>query len=520
MCDFFRVLIVDDEQLIRELLKKTVDWQRCGFSVVGEAADGVEGLAAMRQYRPDLAVVDINMPHMNGCRLCEKIKEEYPACRMVVLSGFNEFEYVRNALKVGARDYLLKPIVPADFEKLLCRMRDEIAEEREKSSQDVLHDRFYQVSRLNFFMKLVSQPLNEGDRAEMRYFGVDLSDRVTPAVLKLHVPAELEHDSKARAAWEYGVYNIASEMLDGAFSCYAFPMHGTVGILLDGGDAETRQAFVKRLMEISHTVAYYFEYPLTVLIGPQTETLAQLPDCYCKALEQPQAYHTGGTETVDDGHVIPLTPFYSKLTDIKTYLLGGAGEQALQTLNALLDGMAEVFLCKADVLRICEELLLTLNECLLQFDMELWQEDETVKALTDLPDFAALRQSVETLVRESLRQIEGGKRTKTTVVVKTAIGEIGARFGDPMLCLDEISERCEVHPVYLCKVFKRHTGYSVMEYLAKTRMEAAYERLLHGGESVQEVALSVGYNDVYYFSKCFKKRYGITPSAMRGKERK
>lgn len=152
----FKAVIIDDELLIRELLRKTVDWEQHGFEVIGEAADGVEGLELIGRVRPDIAVVDMNMPRMDGCTLCRNISELHPDCKIIVLSGYNEFDYVRSALLAGARDYLLKPIEPTRVEQVLDRLRNELEEKSQQHEQDERNDKFYKISRENFLKGLVS----------------------------------------------------------------------------------------------------------------------------------------------------------------------------------------------------------------------------------------------------------------------------------------------------------------------------------------------------------------------------
>ena len=518
----FKAVIIDDELLIRELLRKTVDWEQHGFEVIGEAADGVEGLELIGRVRPDIAVVDMNMPRMDGCTLCRNISELHPDCKIIVLSGYNEFDYVRSALLAGARDYLLKPIEPKRVEQVLDRLRNELEEKSQQHEQDERNDKFYKISRENFLKGLVSSPLEAKDRELLSYFDIRLSEQVLPIIVRIPCSSDLQKDDRTREAWQYGIFNIAEEMLEPAEGCYLVRINDTITILLDGACSEAeKQLLFSRLQKLVQVVAYYMQSRLTVLVGQQTDTLEQLHDHYLQALSDTKDYYSGeycAAPAAQGKNRQSLTNYLSRLTDLRTYLLSNSDEQAVQTIENILDEMAAVWMDKPDVIRICKEIILVFNECLFQFDMQGWDEAEAEKTLKSAHDFTILRGYMRDITRQTLQKLGSGRQTKTANVVSRALQVIEHRYPESELCLSDIAEACNVHPVYLCRVFKKHTGYPVMEYLTHVRLEAAYKALESGELGVHATAEAVGYNDVYYFSKCFKKHFGISPSVIKQKK--
>lgn len=134
----YKLMLVDDESEIREGLREVIDFESLGFEVVGEAANGVAGLQMAESLTPDLIITDIRMPLMNGLHMCQKIRDLLPTAQFILLSGYDEFEYARQAIEVKALGYLLKPISSKEFVEMLKEARrrlDEAAQERANIQQ-------------------------------------------------------------------------------------------------------------------------------------------------------------------------------------------------------------------------------------------------------------------------------------------------------------------------------------------------------------------------------------------------
>ena len=117
-----KVVIVEDEDIIRRGLVKTIDWQEMGAEIVGEAADGKEGLEVVRTVKPDLVMTDVKMPRLDGLEMAAQLRQEYPELKLVFLTSYAEFDYAQQAVRLGAEDYLLKPVDEEQIRKLMARL--------------------------------------------------------------------------------------------------------------------------------------------------------------------------------------------------------------------------------------------------------------------------------------------------------------------------------------------------------------------------------------------------------------
>ena len=131
--NLYSVLLVDDEEEVYSVIMKKLDWEAMGFRIAGYARNGVEALEMAEEIQPDVVMTDIKMPYMDGLTLSKKLKELYQKIKIIIFSGFDEFEYAKEAIKIGISDYLLKPVSSAGLIDALKKAADEIREEREKS---------------------------------------------------------------------------------------------------------------------------------------------------------------------------------------------------------------------------------------------------------------------------------------------------------------------------------------------------------------------------------------------------
>lgn len=174
----YRVAIVEDSDWIRKGLEFTVPWQDFGFIVIGSAANGVEGLKLIRRLAPDLAIVDIKMPQMDGLSMIERLREGGGACpEFIVISGYNDFDFTRKAILLGARDYLLKPIDDKDLHDVLKRMAETLSSSKAQGRLEaIFREQAFDPAFVAFFHRLMDESVRKDDlvgyaikRVEERY---------------------------------------------------------------------------------------------------------------------------------------------------------------------------------------------------------------------------------------------------------------------------------------------------------------------------------------------------------------
>ena len=125
----YTLLLVDDEEEVVQIIIKKMDWEALGFTVVGYASNGVKALEMVEEYQPDVVMTDIKMPYMDGIELTKRIKERYPETKILVFTGFDEFEYAREAVHIGVEEYILKPINAMELSEVFTQLRKKLEQE-------------------------------------------------------------------------------------------------------------------------------------------------------------------------------------------------------------------------------------------------------------------------------------------------------------------------------------------------------------------------------------------------------
>ena len=155
----YKVLLVDDEEEVRNAIEQRINWEELGFEVIGKAQNGVKAMEIAEKLQPDVVITDIKMPYMNGLELARNLKEENPGVRILILTGFDEFEYAKEAVHLEIEEYILKPINANELSECLKRLKNVLDKEREEKLNVRKLEQYYTdslpVLQTNFFCSLV-----------------------------------------------------------------------------------------------------------------------------------------------------------------------------------------------------------------------------------------------------------------------------------------------------------------------------------------------------------------------------
>lgn len=359
----YRVMIVDDEPLFRDFLRLKMDWESHGFQVCCEARNGQEALQEAERHKPHLALVDINMPFMDGIELAQRLKVRFERIAIVFISGHNEFEYLQKAVRTGVKDYLLKPFDAEEMSAMLTRLAPDLP-------------------------KLPSSE-KRGEASES--MGATASVRAVPPDL---------------------------------------------GSLRDS--------------------------VVLGLIMKDSECLEEVR----RAVRQLRMYEWGD-----------------------------------EYADATLMGIVSLALTFA-------------SERGIGYD-QLWDNGDAVSPydhLRGLGSWEAAEEWLASLYHRLIRLMEQIRPTKAANLFAAAIHYIQEHYTDPDLSAEQVSSGVFVDPSYLRRVFRKESGFSIVDHITHIRMKKAKEHMLEGNRKLYEIAESVGYSDPNYFSKSFKKCFGMTPT--------
>ncbi|WP_276358117.1 response regulator [Cohnella caldifontis] len=525
------LLIVDDEYYFRQALKVSLPWEELGYRIEGEAKNGEEALDLMSEKAPDVVLVDINMPIMDGMEFIQQAKRREPETKFIVLTGHSEFAYARQAMQLGVFNYVLKPINEEELRSSLLEVKRLIQKERNvrlelerlkmqaKEYMPVLKDRL-----LNGWLQDTGLTESAFAKERLEYLGIDLSSSYyTVVVIDIDSLDDLvsEEDKQIR---KLAVRGIAQEYVHHAYP-YAGCQDQEDRFVMIIGSADGAYANLEPLCEaIRQSVQRHLGCTVTVGVGNGYPGLERISVSYREALfALKHRFVMGGNQVIvhsaiaEAGMKISLFSVEKRSALLMCMRIGNAAEteewlasffRDARNKNASLDML---LVAGIEIVSTC-----------LEFLAEASQSFEDVSQEQAVPDMLQLMQKmntmgelenwVRTLILTVMSHVHGRKQNRAAKIVEEVKAYIRRHYGNEELRIEAIAKSVHMNYNHLCFVFKKETSVTINDYLTEYRIAKAKELFDQGAKVVQDVANRVGYADANYFGKCFKKHTGITPS--------
>ncbi len=520
-----KVFLVEDESVVREALRDNIPWQQYGYRFVGEAGDGEMALPLIRKTVPDVLITDIKMPFMDGLALSHIVKSEYPDMKIIIISGYDDFDYARQAISEGVDEYLLKPITRRSLQKALAEIREKIEAEQEQKNyvrkfqsemqqyeQYALHSFFEKV----FEGRLSAQELYE----EAGRQGLNINASGYDLIL-FGVQADESRDELLRYFLRFP-------------ECLVFRWNmNTHGVLLMGDiqvlpeRAREHVAYIEKVCEQSGDEEWY------VAAGTPVERFSQLSECYrivnhiyaYRYLTQGQHILTGDllTDAVQNAEGDRFGGLDADKVDpeiIRGFLSNGQSTEIHEFVNGYLQRLGD-----AVSSRLFRDYLL-LN---IQFTAQSYvgglgfSQEEFLQAVGAdrihevVTDPETMEQYVCTVLTEALRLRDEKQQTQGKKVLQTALNYIDENYMNATLNLNEVAKAGGMSPNYFSGLFSQEMKQTFVEYVTDKRMEQAKRLLRETEQSSAQIAAAVGYKDAHYFSFVFKKTVGMSPREWRAR---
>lgn len=532
-----KVFLVEDEFVVREGIKRNIDWQANGYEFCGEAGDGELAYPMIQKLKPDIVITDIRMPFMDGLELSRLIKKEFPWMEIIILTGFEEFEYAKEAISLGVAKYLLKPISGAELLKEIADIAEKIAE---KKKEQEIREKYAAEMEENLLkeQKELFQYLVTGSKSMAEL--LELAERLKLDLSALWYNIVLvKVQSTNHAPEEYSKRMIVIDQklkyLTDVPHVISFDRNLEGKALLFKADSEEElEALQKKFLSgLEGELAGNDRYRYFGGIGKPVNRLRELPLSFESASHAfAQRYLIKencilDSRMLDQGNVVEKEEFDIHDIDpkelqnerVREFLKLGNKEEVIyfvdeffkrQGANAFNSTIfrqyivMDVYFCVASFL---EELQVGREE-ISSFDVNselLQSKEQAVEYVTRI-----IEKAVE------LREKNSSNRYGTVVdQVKKYIEE---HYEEEELSLNLLASYVNFSPNHLSMIFSQQTGQTFIKYLTDYRMNKAKELLRGTSMRSSEISLEVGYKDPHYFSYLFKKTQGMTPTQYRGKK--
>lgn len=540
-----KIFLAEDEVVVRETIKRMIPWEELGFELVGEAADGEMALPLLLRQQPDLLITDIKMPFMDGLTLARLAKKEIPGLKVVILSGYDDFNYAKQAIGIGVEDYLLKPITKNALIERLSEIRSRYEHEKTQKEYYEKFQREMQAYEKNssrdFFEALVDGSMDMMEvykRAEK--LGLDIvAEAYNVLIFTMNCDEDFSGQRDEYSSWEAESLELLENFFAGHSSAMLFRSNiFSYGVLLKGQREtieENTRACVDEIRKILSRQDGRREWFLAV--GQSVERLSQIQKSYhtaSRAFSQRYLYdenilyydemetmeHPGGqAETEDNAYLQKVDVNALNPAILQKFLSNGLQEEAE---NFVKDYFYAIGQEPMESLVFRNYVILNVRFSVISFIKGLGCDTNEMESADTEEVLAESGKNMESAIAYAKKMIsqaieirDQNSGNKNRSILKTAVDFIDSHYMEEDISLNTVANVANVSANHFSALFSQNMGQTFIEYLTTLRMNKAKELLRCTGMRSSEIAGEIGYKDAHYFSYLFKKTQGMTPSDYR-----
>lgn len=533
------ILIVDDETIFRRGLRKMIDTASDGWQIAGEAKDGYEALELVEQLKPDVVLTDIRMPRMDGIQLQQIVKERFPHIFVVVLSGYDEFTYLQQSLRHGARDYLMKPVEREELLETLRKLQGELAKSAAAPVLLAAEPSDVRMIRQHVSEHLVAGLLkgdvHESELALLGRIGLSFDAPCFACmVVKLDKDAlDRERYGKADPSlFQLYIQQVVQELLDQRAKGFSFVFSDTEVAALVNLDCGPQAG--NPLLELAESIRRrtisLSSLTVTIGLGSAVEGIRSIPRSFQEAkIALLHRLIVGGdrvisyAQTRESSLELASNVREWSWSSLETTVLEGRAEQAGRLAGEMIAELCAQARSPETIHQQICKLLLHYYEEAEKLDLtKAWLGERTIQAV--LLDVCAITSRAELVdsCRSQLGRlaecIASSRHVPENDPIEKAIRYVNQHYRE-QLTLTEVAEHVFLNPAYFSTLFKQRTGKSLVEYWTDLRVNEAKKRLAASGEKVTVIAESTGFGNVRHFNRVFKSATGATPNDYREQAR-
>mgnify|MGYP000971462551 FL=1 len=540
-----KIFLAEDEVIVRETIKRMIPWEELGFELVGEAADGEMALPLLIRQKPDLLITDIKMPFMDGLTLAKLAKKELPELKIVILSGYDDFNYAKQAISIGVEEYLLKPITKNALIERLSEIRSRYEHEKTQKEYYEKFQREMQVyeknSNRDFFEALVCGSMDMMEvykKAEK--LGLDIvAEAYNILIFTMNSEEDFSGQKEGYSEWEAESLEMLEDFFSDNTSAMLFRCNiFSYGVLIKGQketiDENTRSCIdeIKKILDRKEQKRQWF-----VAVGESVERLSQLQKSYhsaSRAFSQRYLYgenilyydemelmehRSGQADTNDNAYLKNVDVNALNPAILQKFLSNGIQEEIE---NFVKDYFYAIGQEPMESLVFRNYVILNVRFSVLSFLKSLGCDTEEMEPENTEEILAESGKNIESAITYAKKMIsqaitirDQNSGNKNRSILKTAVDFIDEHYMDEDISLNTAANVANVSSNHFSALFSQNMGQTFIEYLTTLRMNKAKELLRCTGMRSSEIAGEVGYKDAHYFSYLFKKTQGMTPSEYR-----
>lgn len=522
----YKVVVVDDKKDVIEGIICMGNWESMSCVISGKAYNGEEALRIIKEIKPQIVITDIRMPKMDGIELTRQIKIFDESIKVIILSGYDEFSYAQQAVKLGAEEYLLKPAEIHMISEAVSRCAEKLEKEKSDMESKILRkQRLIQslpLLRDEFFQSLINQDIGLNDsliQKKMEFLKLSL-DYKKVMILAIDIDNICELRNKGGheeiELYKFGVKNIIEDVLVDYGQGAIFTVDNKIALVIDVDKVANVRDNYNRIKKLGHkicdAVKEYLNITVTIAVNKSMVHIKNIGNVY-RELEKNLSYklYLGDNCLITEEQISkhkestkgpnPQALEKELLLSIKHGETKEAIEFFERLFKALLLWEKRPTVFKAKIF----EIMLTIGHLCDQS-----YESKDISEFKELSGFDDIRDYVKVYIEDRANIIQLNKKSPIEKSMDRGKEFIHLHYAEN-INLQKTAEHVCMSPTYFSAVFKEYVNQSFIEYLISYRIKMAKEFLLSGNYKIYEVAAMVGYSDRRYFSEVFKKHVGMKP---------
>lgn len=520
-----KVLIVDDEHLVRNLLRHCIDWEEIGYEIVGEASNAHEALDLVEQLKPDVIFTDIYMPFMDGLEFGRIVFERYPSIKIIVLTGYEEFEYAKKSIKIGISDFLLKPINDDEIRKVAVKLRATIEAERNQMAE---YDRVKKQLEENLpylkerlLNKLIQNTHTYEDiKHQLDYFHISINPSYVQVGL---IEASLPETAGILGEEEQLLLNMQCQELVAKY----FRNDDFVSVFFDSNqnivvlNSELDIDFNDCLEAIRTLIINKLKCQITIGVGNIYNQVSRIKTSYKEAFDALNYKIIAGKNQVINYSDINFSHSKSHaaqsdcMDSLAFYIKAGLKKKVVESIE---NAFCENNLCgnsvDIDSIRVIASSIISIILSVIT-ELEINISDifsgsqpfDKVFRIDTLPEMRKYLLEISELTTNIILNMQNKKVNQAIEDIKEYMNN---NLSDSELSLSRTAKKFYMNVSYLSRIFKQESGSTFVEYLTRIRMEKAITLLKETDLKAYQIAEKVGIANPHYFSICFKKWTGVS----------
>ncbi|MDO4978106.1 MAG: response regulator [Eubacteriales bacterium] len=521
----YSVLMVDDEDEVIQIIRRKIPWEELGFVVCGQAKNGIEALEMVEELQPDVVMTDIKMPYMDGLEFASQLKEKYPDIRIIIFSGFDEFEYAKQAIGLEVEEYLLKPMDAVEIRRIFEKVKTSIDAKRDLQKNIEHLEKYYEKSlpilQEGFLSSLIEGGIPEEQmKSYLEEYHIHF-DSPYYAVTIVHTSLKSTPKGMSPRLYQLSVRQLLELGSFTERNHYIFNYRNNIVSITEFQTKEEISKYTDICDRFCKAAKRSLNAVVSIGIGKIVDSLNELSLSYQGAREA-VSYRTifGAGNAIN---IIEIDPKSNKLQlkennsieEIFKQMKMGSEDDLLSAVEKYMASLHRVNLNLQDLHFSLMDLLSSLYRFLQnnEVNTNMIQEESgdiygSLLQMDSLEDIGNWLRNTSLNIRKVVQE---QRKSKTGSIVRNAENYVKEHYNNPELSIDLVCSELGVSSSYFSTIFKKETGKTFINYLTEYRMKEAERLLMEEDEKKYIIAEKVGYLDPSYFSYVFKKWFGMSP---------